>query len=48
MSPNGNLLAIGSRDNNIYIYQMTHVDRRPRFNRMGRCTVFNLIQFTRY
>jgi len=38
MSPNGNLLAVGSRDNNIYIYQTGHVDRRPKFNRMGRCT----------
>lgn len=37
LSPNGKLLALGSRDNNVYIYQVTQVDHRPRFNRMGRC-----------
>jgi len=34
-SPNGQLLAIGSRDNNVYMYQV--VDDYRRYNRMGRC-----------
>jgi len=46
ISPNGNLLAVGSRDNNIYVYQVNHVDHRPRFNRIGRCTVSILIPWT--
>lgn len=34
-SPDGNLLAIGSRDNSIYIYQV----RSKRLSRIGRCSV---------
>lgn len=34
-SPNGKLLAIGSRDNNIYIYQV--VDSYRKYFRTGRC-----------
>ncbi|GLH10595.1 Echinoderm microtubule-associated protein-like CG42247 [Gryllus bimaculatus] len=34
-SPDGNFLALGSRDNNIYIYQVT--DDARKFNRVGRC-----------
>lgn len=34
-SPNGQLLAIGSRDNTIYIYQRTGVPHK--FNRIGKC-----------
>ncbi|KAK9511688.1 hypothetical protein O3M35_000303 [Rhynocoris fuscipes] len=34
-SPNGELLALGSRDNNIYIYQVGDTPRR--YNRIGRC-----------
>jgi echinoderm microtubule-associated protein-like 1/2 len=45
-SPNGQLLAIGSRDNNIYMYQV--VDDYRRYNRMGRCVVrFNLASFNK-
>ncbi|XP_073982208.1 echinoderm microtubule-associated protein-like 2 isoform X3 [Rhodnius prolixus] len=35
-SPNGELLALGSRDNNIYVYQVGDTPRR--YNRIGRCT----------
>uniref|UniRef100_A0A0K8T6X3 Echinoderm microtubule-associated protein-like 2 n=1 Tax=Lygus hesperus TaxID=30085 RepID=A0A0K8T6X3_LYGHE len=35
-SPNGELLAIGSRDNNIYVYQVG--DTARRYNRIGRCS----------
>jgi microtubule-associated protein-like 1/2 len=34
-SPNGQLVAIGSRDNTIYIYQRTGVPHK--FNRIGKC-----------
>jgi len=36
-SPDGRLLAIGSRDNNIYIYQVSEDYRK--YNRIGRCMV---------
>lgn len=36
-SPDGNLLAIGSRDNYIYVYQVT--DDGRRYSRVGRCMV---------
>lgn len=36
-SPNGNLLAVGSRDNNIYVYQVT--DEARKYSRIGRCSV---------
>ncbi|KAL1138870.1 hypothetical protein AAG570_008932 [Ranatra chinensis] len=35
-SPNGEMLALGSRDNNIYVYQVS--DNPRKFNRLGRCT----------
>lgn len=38
-SPDGSLVAIGSRDNHIYIYQVG--DSHKRFNKVGRCTVNN-------
>lgn len=34
-SPNGTLVAVGSRDNTIYIYQRTGVPHK--FNRIGKC-----------
>lgn len=36
-SPDGKLLALGSRDGIIYIYQVT--EKYRKFNRMGRCMV---------
>lgn len=39
-SPDGNLLALGSRDNNIYIYQVN--DDGRRYSRIGKCTVSHL------
>lgn len=39
-SPNGQLIAIGSRDNFIYIYQIKESGRR--FAKIGRCTVSNI------
>jgi microtubule-associated protein-like 1/2 len=36
-SPNGKFLALGSRDNIIYIYQVA--DGGKKFSRMGRCMV---------
>lgn len=36
-SPDGKLLAIGSHDNNIYIYQIS--DSQKRFAKIGRCYV---------
>ncbi|XP_075233880.1 echinoderm microtubule-associated protein-like 2 isoform X2 [Lycorma delicatula] len=36
-SPDGRLLALGSRDNNIYIYQVNEDMRK--YSRVGRCTV---------
>lgn len=36
-SPDGKLMAIGSRDNNIYIYQVG--DDYKRFAKVGRCAV---------
>ncbi|PSN50018.1 hypothetical protein C0J52_03295 [Blattella germanica] len=35
-SPDGNLLALGSRDNNIYVYQVNEDARK--YSRVGRCT----------
>ncbi|CAB0003327.1 unnamed protein product [Nesidiocoris tenuis] len=35
-SPNNELLAVGSRDNNIYVYQVG--DNHKRYNRIGRCS----------
>jgi len=34
-SPDGNMLAIGSKDNNIYMYQ---VSEQYRFGKIGKCT----------
>lgn len=34
-SPDGRYLALGSRDNNIYIYQVGN--EYKKFNKMGRC-----------
>ena len=44
-SPNGKFLALGSRDNIIYIYQV--MEKYKKLNRMGRCMVslFRLIRF---
>lgn len=36
-SPDGSMLAIGSRDNHIYIYEVTEDSRR--YGRIGRCMV---------
>lgn len=36
-SPDGSLLAVGSRDNYIYIYETKK--SMYRFNRLGKCTV---------
>lgn len=36
-SPDGKILAIGSRDNNIYIYQVK--DEGRKYARIGRCSV---------
>ena len=36
-SPNGKLLALGSRDNIIYMYQVSEKCRK--LNRLGRCMV---------
>lgn len=35
-SPNGRYVALGSRDNNIYVYQVS--DEYRKFNRIGRCS----------
>jgi len=40
-SPDGKLLAIGSRDGIIYMYQVS--DKYRKYNRMGRCMVRNQI-----
>lgn len=36
-SPNGEMIALGSRDNNIYVYQVS--ENHKKFSRLGRCTV---------
>jgi WD40 repeat protein len=36
-SPDGTLLALGSRDNNIYIYQVN--EEATKYSRVGRCMV---------
>lgn len=36
-SPDGTMLAIGSRDNHIYIYEVTEDSRR--YGRIGKCMV---------
>lgn len=36
-SPNGEMLALGSRDNTIYIYQVS--ESGTKFSRVGRCVV---------
>ena len=38
MSSNGKLLAIGSADNNIYLYKVNE-DNKRNFSRLGRCVV---------
>lgn len=42
----GNYLALGSRDNNIYIYQVSESGRK--YTKIGRCSVcaLSLIQYT--
>lgn len=41
-SPDGSMLAVGSRDNNIYIYQAG--EELHRCSRIGKCTVsFHLL-----
>ena len=37
LSPNGKLLALGSRDNIIYMYQVS--EKYRKFSRLGRCVV---------
>lgn len=39
-SPNGHLLAVGSRDNHIYVYQVLENNRL--FERIGKCSVSKL------
>lgn len=36
-SPDGNMLALASRDNTIYVYQVS--DDSTKYNRVGRCVV---------
>lgn len=36
-SPDGTMVAIGSRDNQIYIYQVS--EDGSKYSRIGRCTV---------
>lgn len=36
-SPDGSLLALGSRDNYIYVYQVN--DDATKYSRVGRCMV---------
>lgn len=36
-SPDGTMLAVGSRDNNIYIYQVA--EESHRCSKIGKCTV---------
>lgn len=36
-SPDGRMLALGSRDNTIYVYQVS--DDGTKFSRVGRCVV---------
>lgn len=36
-SPDGTLLALGSRDNNVYVYQVSEEARK--YSRVGRCMV---------
>ena len=38
-SPDGKLLALGSRDNIIYIYQVS--EKYRKLSRMGRCMVID-------
>lgn len=40
-SPDGSMLALGSRDNHIYIYEVT--DESHRYSRIGRCMVRHFI-----
>lgn len=40
-SPDGSMLAIGSRDNHIYIYEVT--DDGHRYSRIGRCMVCSFL-----
>lgn len=42
-SPNGQLLVVGSRDNNIYVYQVG--DGTKRFAKIGKCTVSSLKRY---
>ena len=42
-SPSGNFLALGSRDNNIYIYEVS--EDFTKFDRVGRCSVSPLDVF---
>lgn len=44
-SPDGSMVALGSRDNNIYIYQVT--EDGQKYNRVGRCMVSSLVFFFR-
>lgn len=36
-SPDGTMVALGSRDNQIYIYQVS--EDGSKYSRVGRCTV---------
>lgn len=38
-SPDGSMVALGSRDNNIYVYQV--MGNGHKYNRVGRCMVSN-------
>jgi microtubule-associated protein-like 1/2 len=42
-SPNGKLLALGSRDNIIYMYQVSEKVRK--LNRLGRCMVSTMLKY---
>lgn len=39
-SPDGAMVALGSRDNNIYIYQVS--DDGTKYSRVGKCSVRRL------
>ena len=45
-SPNGKLLALGSRDNIIYMYQVS--EKYRKFSRLGRCMVSYLLSGLRF
>ena len=46
LSPNGKLLALGSRDNIIYMYQVS--EKYRKFSRLGRCVVSRYINHSNF